>query len=123
MTINAFDKVNLKTLRSEIDAALKAVAVKNGIDLSIGNISFDRDGGRFTSRLTAMTKLGQVKIPTAVRAKFDGINVGDSFKHNTKVLTVTGFNLNKPKNCVTIADQNGKVFSCSLEMAKRALNK
>lgn len=40
MTITAFNKIALKNLRPEIDAALKAVADKHGIELRLGNISF-----------------------------------------------------------------------------------
>lgn len=38
--IKAFDKVNLKNLRSDVDVALKTVAAKYGIQISLKNISF-----------------------------------------------------------------------------------
>jgi len=119
--VKEFNKVNLKTLRSEIDAALKAVADKNGITLGIGNISFTSD--RFTCRLTAQTK-SQVttEIPGSVSGTIAGLfKIGDSFKHNTKVLTITDYNPSKPKNCIVVKDQNGKSFTCSLDFVKSKL--
>ena len=50
-----------------------------------------------------------------------GFKVGDSFKHKTKTVTIVGYNPRRPKNCVELVelvDQNGKKFSCSLELAK-----
>ena len=43
-----FTKPVLKTLRTDIDAALAAVAAKHGITLDIGNISFDSNSFRTT---------------------------------------------------------------------------
>lgn len=124
-TINQFDKINLKSLRSEINSALKTVADKNGISLSIGNITFDV--AKFTCRLTAETKGPKVTNTQTIDSnpvafEIAGLKVGDSFRHNTKVLTIIGYNPRKPKNCVMLADQNGKKFNCSLEMAKQKLN-
>ena len=54
MKITKFDKANLAQLRREIDAALKVVAERNGIDLSIGSISFS--GAEFSTKLKAAVK-------------------------------------------------------------------
>ena len=52
MTINTFDKTNLKQVRKDIDAALAQVAKTHGVNLSIGAISFQAD--TFTTKLTAV---------------------------------------------------------------------
>jgi hypothetical protein len=49
-----FNKVNLVTIRKDIDEALKAVSEKHGIDLGISNISFNPNS--FTTKLTAIVK-------------------------------------------------------------------
>lgn len=54
MTIAAFDKQNLKTLRADLDAALKAVADKHGIDLSVGTIRFD--AAAFSAKIDGAVK-------------------------------------------------------------------
>jgi|694.fasta_scaffold24073_12 hypothetical protein len=51
--IKEFDKQNLKTLRSDIEAALAEVAKKHGITLGVGNISFRADS--FSAKITAAT--------------------------------------------------------------------
>lgn len=121
MPIKQFDKVNLKVLRNDIDAAIKQVIDKHGIDLSIGSISFD--AGRFTTRMTGQVKgfVSGVASPSFNPFEFHGFKVGDSFRFNTKVLTVVGYNPRKPKNCVDLVDQNGKKFGASIDMVKNKL--
>lgn len=131
MTITNFDKQNLKSLRSDIDKAIKEVADKHGISLSIGSISFTQD--RFTTRLTALTKSSTEKststkintgtITNPAAFQFSGFKIGDKFKHNTKLLKVVGYNPRKPKNCVELVDQNGKKFNGSLEMVSKFFTK
>lgn len=43
MSINSFDKDNLKNIRVDINTALKAVETKYGIKLDLGNIRFQAD--------------------------------------------------------------------------------
>lgn len=59
MSIKAFDKPNLKMLRNEIDDALKHVAEKHGIRLSLGNISFTAT--TFTGKLEALISDGNAE--------------------------------------------------------------
>lgn len=87
-TIKQFDSTNLKVIRKDIDAALKKVMEKHGIDLSIGNISFA--SGRFTTRLTGKVEVDKtnqelLKVPIF---EVNGFNVGDTFTHNTKTMKV-----------------------------------
>lgn len=53
MTIAAFDTANLRTLRTDIDAALAAVCAKHGITLAVGKMTYSAN--EFTARLTANT--------------------------------------------------------------------
>lgn len=52
MPIASFDKQNLKTIRADLDAALKSVEDKHGMKLSIGNIRFQSNS--FKTSLTAL---------------------------------------------------------------------
>lgn len=51
MTISKFDKPTLRSLREDVDQALRAVAEKHGITLSLGSIKFDATS--FTGQLKA----------------------------------------------------------------------
>lgn len=131
-SITSFDKQNLKTLRQDINDALRLVATKHGINLGIGNITYDIGGQRFTTRITATTNTpkqittwtakGGATVP--IKSTDDniftphGFKVGDTFRHNTKILKVMGYNPRKPKNCVNLEDQNGKKFGASIEFVK-----
>lgn len=44
--------------------------------------------------------------------------VGKSFHHKTKTMTVTGLNPSRPKNAISLEDQNGKKFKCSVSLLK-----
>ena len=43
MPITSFDTTNLKIVRADLDAALKSVAEKHGMKLSVGNIKYSSD--------------------------------------------------------------------------------
>lgn len=120
-TIKQFDKVNLKVIRKDIDAALKEVMQKHGIDLSIGNISFS--SGKFTTRLTGKVEVSEEnkEMLTIPMFQVHGFNVGDTFKHNTKTMKIVGYNSRRPKNCVELEDQNGKKFTASIDAVKAKL--
>jgi hypothetical protein len=119
--MNNFDKQGLKTLRMDIDSALREVATKHGINLSIGSISFSND--KFTTRLTGLTKTSVLKKATVTPSIFEsaGFKMGDTFKHRTKTLQIVGYSASRPKNCVELVDQNGKKFSGSIQMVQLAM--
>lgn len=49
--IDRFNKTTLAPLRTEVQAALDAIAEKHGIKLQLGNIGFAADGSSFTSKV------------------------------------------------------------------------
>lgn len=53
MTITSFDRAGLRVLRTDLDAALKAVADKHGITLTVGSMRFSESEVRM--KLTANT--------------------------------------------------------------------
>jgi len=133
MPITTFDKQNLKTLREDINNALKSVALKHGINLGIGNITYDIGGQRFTTRITATTMVNTTTslgglppnpkstLNNPIPFELAGFKIGDTFRFKTKVLKVMGYNPRKPKNCVDLQDENGKKFGASLEFVKSKL--
>jgi len=55
MTIQNFDRQNLKQLRTDMEAALAAVTTKHGVTFSLGSMRFDAD--RVTCKVEANTTI------------------------------------------------------------------
>ena len=51
--MDRFNPTTLTVLRPEIEAALAAVAQKNGITLQLGKMTYTPDGGTFTAKVEA----------------------------------------------------------------------
>lgn len=87
MTIQSFDKANLKQLRAEFQAAIDAVAVKHGLMASMGGIRFQAN--EFGVRLKVATKTSQ----TAVVANANSVEFEDLKRHG--VHRVPGLDITK----------------------------
>lgn len=124
MKISNFEKSNLPLLRVEITNALAKVGEKYVISLKISNIRFS--GSEFTTKLTARTEMANTlvkKMESASDQTLDGLRIGQTFKHKTKTFTITKFEPSMPKNCVSITNQNGKPFKCSMQTVKALIGK
>lgn len=93
-----FDRQNLAQLRSEIDAALKAVAAKNGISLSLGPISFTAEtfkakvnGGVIATGGTVVTQEAKRLEAEAQFGPLCGRGVGFRFDHAGDTFELTGY--------------------------------
>ena len=123
--IKAFDPTNLKELRAEIDAALKAVQTKHGVRLSLGSISYD--GVKATTRLTmiAVGDSASASDPRAamlVKAQADFNRYADqfglkpaqfgvTFKYGRETYKLAGVKPGSPKYCILATNvANGKTF-------------
>lgn len=124
MKITSFDKQNLAILRKEIDAALNAVAARHGIELKIGNISFD--AGRFG------TKLEGKSDSNADQEQKYAINMAnlydiDATKTYTKAdgttMQIVRFDSKKRKMPWIVRAQDGKLYKISDEEARRRFPK
>jgi hypothetical protein len=66
-----FNKVNLKTIRADLNAALKAVEQKHGLTIQLGNIRYSEDDFRMQVKAFATGK-GNVADPKeAARIEFE----------------------------------------------------
>lgn len=100
-----FDRTALKTLRLELDAALAVVAKKNGIVLSLGNISFS--SGEFRTKLTGNVKSAPVLnlggddadlVRLSARATvLPAQLLGRAFVSNGRRFTLTAVKKSRPK--------------------------
>lgn len=53
-------------------------------------------------------------LPSNGLMEYQGLKLNQTFKRNRSTFTIVGFNPSKPKNCVRIQNQNGKVYVCSV---------
>jgi hypothetical protein len=120
--INQFDRQTLRSLRTDLDSAMAAIASKYGIQLNAGNISFTSETA------TIKVQAGIIKNGTVVTSEakaFDqykrlvglgNLNVGDTVNIQGKSYTISGY---KPrsKNAVLV-QREGRGYKVSVDMIK-----
>lgn len=106
--ITNFDKQNLRLVRIALENALKAVSSEFNIALSIGSIGYDIDGGKFTTRLTALTRSNHPSIqPLPLTGQIGTIGINTKFKVRTCDFTIIKEYKNRPKYKFVAENQNG----------------
>lgn len=123
--ISKFDKQNLPVIRNELNDALKLVAEKFGIDISLGAISFQENN--FTTKLTVVTKSNDEvntnpkwKIDFQRNAVFLGFSPSDFGKtvtSGTKEYVLVGAQPRKP-NVIVLEKSSGKHFTIPATQVK-----
>ncbi len=129
MTINAFDNSNLVALRSEINAALKAVGDKYGISIQAGNASYKSSVATF--KLACMvgdTTIAEVKVNKAAADLksyhmlcFRDLKLDARYAMGNDVFKIVGYNTRgrtQPMQIVSL--KSGKEFKCSIEHLRNA---
>jgi hypothetical protein len=99
MKTEKFDKQNLSALRQEINAALKSVAEKYGINVNCGNARFMASTATFKLELATIGENGAATSPHAESFKaigklygFESSDLGRSFLSNGSEFVITGLN-------------------------------
>ena len=113
MSINQFNRSNLKEVRDIINNALKDALAEHGLTANIGNITFtDED---FNTKLTVSCGTDT----DAARREWDkhaykfGLNsthFGKPFMHNGKQFTITGIKPKSTKYPILAKNASGKAF-------------
>jgi hypothetical protein len=115
VSITQFDRPILRALRSDIEAALKAVAAKHGISLNAGGLSFEPQ--RFSMKLEGAVIGADGNDASSEAASFTrfaaafGFAPGDLGKRimlGGKLFTIIGLRPNAPKRPVLLEDANGR---------------
>jgi hypothetical protein len=128
--IKQFDRNNLKVLRADIDAALKAVGEKHGIVLTCGNASFLPTTA--TLKVECATKAADGQIVTREAEDFKRYaamigmqpsDLGKTFRQNGKTFKIEGYN-SKARTMPIIAKDvaSGRGYKFSIETVKVFLN-
>jgi len=119
--MNEFSKGNLPTLRKDIDEALKAIAEKHGIKISLGKCSFTSDCAEFKLNASIITEDGEVMSKEAsdfLRQPFKyNLDDSDLFKvfkgSDSKAYKLIGASINARKAPLIIQDiETGKKYKC-----------
>lgn len=111
------------TTRNEINKELleaaKVIAVKYGMNVSNKGGSYsDSDYTlKICFDIPEVTQLKNESLAPMLELPMDII--GQSFHYKTKIFTVESLNPSRPKNAVSLKDQNGKGFRCSVDQLKR----
>lgn len=104
-------KPMLAALRTEMNAALAAVAQKHGIAINVGNCSFNESTATFKVLVAAGAEGGESAEHVKARADFKayammfGLDpdwIGASFKSNGTTYTIVGLHPNKRKQPVVV---------------------
>ena len=114
-----FDAATRNALTKELEEAAKVIAEKYGMEAVYKTSSY---GEVVFSVKVEFLAPGWSNAGFAPVLGLPADIIGKTFKHKTKIFTVKSLNLNKPKNAVTIEDQNGKGFVCSPDQLKRFMN-
>lgn len=112
--IQSFDKQTCRVLRDEIDAALKTIADKYSISLSIGNISFNAE--TFRTRLEAKVADAAPKPIVDFSDAFGYPPIGTEFTAQGRKFKVTGHKPSRPKYPIVGTEiSTGKAYKFTVE--------
>jgi hypothetical protein len=118
MKTTSFDKTNLNSLRSDIDAALAEVAQKYGISIKAGNATYTGETATFKLNLGVIDGDGVAADPMIAafknNAKYCGLEASDlgrSFVLNGRSYTIHGLNLKARNRPIIARGSDGKLYS------------
>lgn len=106
MEITNFTDRELQNLRREIETALSQIASKNGIELSLGRMTYDSTS--FTAKVTGKTSQNNIKVASNLNLPQD--IVGRKFLHNGQTYTVTELKAIRQNFPVVAQAQNGRLY-------------
>ena len=120
MAIQQFDRKNLKALRQDMNAALKAIEAQYGIQINVGNASFSDNEVTFKTKCNTIGEGGKAQTKEAnqwkLYAELNGVgqfSVGDRITIQGQVFTIEGWNTRAKKAPVMIKDvATGKSYKC-----------
>lgn len=125
MTIQNFDRQNLKQLRADMDAALAAVQAKHGITISMGSMRFSAD--RVTCKVEANTNVQTVTSDNTVVTPTAGISTalqramqqnGIARTTGRKGEVLTGYTASRPKYPFSYQTVRGTRYKQTVEQAR-----
>ena len=136
MIIKSIDREVCRALRTELDAALAAVAKRHGVVISLGNARFTASTIDFKLGVAIPSGDGPTPVSaeevkgaaylraSALAAEFGAKPewLGTTFRHAGNEYRVAGLNPKKPKNCMMITRvSDGRRLVCNPAFIASAL--
>lgn len=120
-----FNRSEFELFRNDVNAALKQVATKHGVEIECGKISYTNFD--FTMQLKVVKSDGHVDGKRGIFEQecilfgFKPEDYNREFNANGKSFKLVGFNHKSPKNnCSIYCADDGKTYKCNDEMVRRA---
>ena len=110
--ITKFDKSNLNSIRTELDALLKRFGDEKGITFNLGTITFNHD--EFSAKLTSKVKSESgISSMLEFAMKMNNLQVSSPCGK-----TLVDYRKSSYKYPFVYRDLNGKMYKCSESQAK-----
>lgn len=110
----SFDRQNLKALRSEMQAVLEKYGVKSGLEINVGNMSFD--DAEVSIKVKAKVK-GAVTLEDKVLL-MEVKNLGLKMS-NSRGDKLVKYNTRARKMPFVYSDASGKMYKCCMATARQ----
>ena len=120
--VTSFNRQNIRQINSELEAALKQVAEKYGLEVKLGNTRFT--GDNFTTKVQVAT-VGEGGITMSKEATdFNryktilGINMdlGQEFQRSGKTFTIVGLKPRSKKYPILAKCSDGKTYKLPVDL-------
>lgn len=120
--VTSFNRQNIRQINSELEAALKQVAEKYGLEVKLGNTRFT--GDNFTTKVQVAT-VGEGGITMSKEATdFNryktilGINMdlGQEFQRSGKTFTIVGLKPRSTKYPILAKCSDGKTYKLPVDL-------
>ena len=120
--VTSFNRKNIRQINNELEAALKQVAEKYGLEVKLGNTRFT--GDNFSTKVQVAT-VGQDGIAMSKEATdFNrwktalGINMdlGQEFQRNGKTYTIVGLKPRSKKYPILAKCSDGKTYKLPVDL-------
>ena len=120
--VTSFNRQNIRQINSELEAALKQVAEKYGLEVKLGNTRFTSDN--FTTKVQVAT-VGEGGITMSKEATdFNryktilGINMelGQEFQRSGKTFTIVGLKPRSKKYPILAKCSDGKTYKLPVDL-------
>jgi hypothetical protein len=117
--ITTISRSDMSVLRSEVNAAIAAVATKHGLVMALGSGKFNEKNASFKLEISTKDQnTGMVKSREAtsfeVNAHFYGFkaeDLGATFKSNGRTFKITGLNTRRPKfPLLAVCVEDGRTY-------------
>lgn len=128
MEYTTFNEGNIKTLRADLEAGIKALGQELGVDIQIGRISYNGNQVKTKMEVSIIGETGKVFDVTVqdfkTYSKFHpGLEgqLGKSFTFQGKTFKISGWKKASRKYPILAKLPNGKTYKFDVENVLRAL--